>query len=150
VILVHTTDKTWYIVLYQHTMYVIILSNIAIKTNFKQITRVELKLSNFNNTLREITFCAWRHVICCRSFINVSHYCSITFIVTVQSSDNAFLRNVDLPVAGNIKTMSLEMRIWPWIRDTHEWINIKQSLNVNVAYIDIFSPAFQWYDVMTK
>ena len=43
--LVHATDKTWYKVLYHHTtgMYVISLSNISIKTNFKQITRVELK-----------------------------------------------------------------------------------------------------------
>jgi hypothetical protein len=36
--LVHETDKTWYKVLYQHTMYVISLSNISIITNFKQIT----------------------------------------------------------------------------------------------------------------
>ena len=34
--LVHATGKTWYKVLYQHTMYVISLSNISIKTNFKQ------------------------------------------------------------------------------------------------------------------
>jgi hypothetical protein len=30
---VHTTGKTWYKVLYHHTMYVISLSNISIKTN---------------------------------------------------------------------------------------------------------------------
>ena len=52
---VHTTGKTWYKVLYQHTMYVISLSNISIKTNLY-------------NTLGETTFCAWRHVICCSSF----------------------------------------------------------------------------------
>ena len=38
-------------VLYKHTMYVISLSNISIKTNFKQITRVELRLTNLYNTL---------------------------------------------------------------------------------------------------
>jgi hypothetical protein len=35
--LIHTTGKTWYIVLCQHTMYVISLSNISIKANVKQI-----------------------------------------------------------------------------------------------------------------
>ena len=43
-------------VLYQHTMYVISLFNISIKTNFKQITKVELKLTNLYHTLRETTF----------------------------------------------------------------------------------------------
>jgi hypothetical protein len=60
---VHTTGKTWYTVLYQHTMYVISLSNISINTKFKQITRVEIRFTNVYNTLGETTFCAWRHVI---------------------------------------------------------------------------------------
>ena len=47
---------------------VISLSNISIKTHFKQITRVEIRLTNLYNTLGEAIFCAWRHVICCRSF----------------------------------------------------------------------------------
>jgi hypothetical protein len=41
--LVHATDKTLYKVLYQHTLYVISLSDISIKTNFKQFTKVQLK-----------------------------------------------------------------------------------------------------------
>ena len=45
---VHATGKTWYKVLYQHTMYVISLSNISIKTNFKQIARVELKCVQYS------------------------------------------------------------------------------------------------------
>jgi hypothetical protein len=72
---VHTTGKTWYKVLYKHTVYVISLSNISINTNIKQIARVEIRLTNWYNTLRETTFCAWRHV-CCRSlycFVNVAH-----------------------------------------------------------------------------
>ena len=70
--LVHATGKTWYIVLYQHTIYVISLSNIPIKTNFKQIIRVELIFTTFfYNTRRKTTFCEWHHVICCRSFTNV-------------------------------------------------------------------------------
>ena len=67
--LVHTRGKTWYKIVYQHTMYVISLSNISIKTNFKQITRVDIRLTNLYNTLGETTFCAWRHVICCSSFL---------------------------------------------------------------------------------
>ena len=59
---VHTTGMTWYKVLYKHTMFVISLSNISIKTNFKQITSVEIRLTNVYNTLRETTICAWRHV----------------------------------------------------------------------------------------
>jgi hypothetical protein len=45
---VHATDKTWYTVLYHHTMYVMSLSNISIKTNFKQIARVELKCIQYS------------------------------------------------------------------------------------------------------
>jgi hypothetical protein len=35
--LVHTTGKTWYKVLYHHTMYVISLSNISVKTTFVEV-----------------------------------------------------------------------------------------------------------------
>jgi len=56
--LANTTGKTQYKGLYQHTMYVISLSNISIKANFKQITKVELKLTNVYNTLRETRFYA--------------------------------------------------------------------------------------------
>ena len=57
---VHTTSKTWYKILYKHT--VISLFNISIKTNFKKITRIEIRLTDMYNTLRETTFCSWRHV----------------------------------------------------------------------------------------
>ena len=40
------------------TMYVISLLNISMKSNLKQITKVELELTNLYNTLRETTFCA--------------------------------------------------------------------------------------------
>jgi hypothetical protein len=66
--------------------------------------------------------------------------------VTVQSlschckSDNALKKKkVDLKIAGNIETNYLEMKIL--------------KLNccfVYVAYIGVFFPAFQWYDVTTK
>ena len=35
-----------------YVMFVMSLSNISIKTNFKQITRVEIRLTNLYNTLR--------------------------------------------------------------------------------------------------
>ena len=54
--------------LVQHTMYVINLSNISIKANLKQLIRVEIRLTNLHNTVWQITFCAWRHVICYNSF----------------------------------------------------------------------------------
>ena len=43
----HTTGKTCYKVLYKYTMYVISLSNISIKTNFKQITSCRNKINKF-------------------------------------------------------------------------------------------------------
>ena len=45
-----------------YTMYVISLSNISIKTKFKQITRVKLKFVQYSQG-DYIWFCAWRHVI---------------------------------------------------------------------------------------
>jgi hypothetical protein len=47
-------------VLYHHTMHVISFSNILIKTNFRQIARVELKCAHYSEGT---TFCVWRHVI---------------------------------------------------------------------------------------
>jgi hypothetical protein len=42
------TRRSRYTVLYHHTMHVISLSNISIKTNFKQIARVELKCVQYS------------------------------------------------------------------------------------------------------
>ena len=89
---VHTTGKTWYKVLYQHTMYVICLSNISLKTNFKQIKRVELKITNLYNTLRETTFCAWRHVICCRPFFCIVYVAYID-VFSPHSNDMTSWQN---------------------------------------------------------
>ena len=92
--LVHATDKTWYTVLYHHTMYVISVSNISIKTNLKQITRIELELTNLDNILRETTFCTWRHVFCCHSFTKV--ILLFTLIVYVAYIDVFFLHSNDM------------------------------------------------------
>ena len=72
--LIYATDKTWWRVLYQHTIFVISLSNISIKTNFEQLRRIKFKLANMYNTLRENTFCTWCHMFCCRSFTNVIYW----------------------------------------------------------------------------
>ena len=87
-------------------------------------------------TLRVTLFCTWCHVFYC-SFANVTlmfdHFqCHCTIIW------QAFLRNVDCTVAGNIETMSLEMRIWPWIYDTLIYIN-EYTLNSRFVYVDVFS-----------
>ena len=78
--LVHAIDKTWYTVLYHHTMYVISLSNISIKTNFKQIARVELKCVHYSEG--DYIPMVWRHVI---SSIHspMSGYCVLSHIPMV-------------------------------------------------------------------
>jgi hypothetical protein len=77
--LVHATGKTWYKVLYQHTIYVINLSNISIKTNFKQIARVELKCVQYSEG---------DYILCMTSlFFSVhspmSGYCILSYIPMV-------------------------------------------------------------------
>ena len=127
--LFHTTGKTWNKVLYQHAMYVIRLSNISIKTNFKQITRVELKLTNLYNTLRRTTFCIWCCVICCRSFTKVKLLFGITFSVTVQCPTICFLEKFWQYSCRKYWNYVFEIKIWQWIRDIYyEWMIIKQSL----------------------
>jgi hypothetical protein len=72
---VHAINKTWYTVLYHHTMYVMSWSNISIKTNFKQIARVELKC---------IQYSEWDYILCMtsryffRSFSNVRLLCFVS------------------------------------------------------------------------
>ena len=74
--LVHSTGKTWYKVLYQHTMYVIRLSNISIKMNFQQITRVELKFVQYSQ--EDLILCMTSRYFFC-SFTNAS-YCVLFHI----------------------------------------------------------------------
>ena len=65
---VHTTGKTWYSLVPTHYVCNKFIQHFN-RTHFKQITRVKIRLTNLYNTLGETTFCAWRHVICCHSFI---------------------------------------------------------------------------------
>ena len=59
----HATGQIWCSVLYQHIEYVIQLSSISIKNNFKQIARVELKLAN-----AVISGFQWNLYLCCYIF----------------------------------------------------------------------------------
>jgi hypothetical protein len=89
--LVHATGKTWYKVLYQHTMYVIRLSNISIKMNFKQITRVELKFVQYSegNYILSMT----SHFFC-RSFTNVMLLCFVSHFNDMTSWQTSSTENV--------------------------------------------------------
>jgi len=52
-------------------------------------------------------------------FIHQGHVTVRSLSVPLYNrSTTLFLRDVNRRVAENIETMSLEMRIWPWIRDT--------------------------------
>jgi hypothetical protein len=131
---VHTTSKTWYKVLYQHTMYVISLLNISIKTYYNR----RIKINKFGQYSQE------DYILSMTSRYFLQFLSPITVWLFPVSLYNRlttpFLRNVDLTVAANIEPMSLEMRIWPWIRDTkHEWINIKQSHWLRCLHWKVFS-----------
>jgi hypothetical protein len=67
--------QDWYKVLYQRTMYVISLSNISIKTNFKQITRVKLKCVQSSEG-HYISCMTSRYI--CQSFNDVTSLCFLS------------------------------------------------------------------------
>jgi hypothetical protein len=118
--LAHATGKPWYKILQQHTLYVISLSNNSIKTNFKQITRIELKLTNLYKTLRGTALCTY--VNCCRSFTEVTllfdHFqCHCTIV-----RQHSFLINMDRTVAHGNEKMTMNSQ--------YEWMNIKKSLSL--------------------
>ena len=93
---VHATDKTWYKILYQHTMYVISLSNISIKTNFKQITRVELKFVPYSQG--DYILCMTsRHFF--RSFTNVTLLCFVSHSNDMTSCQSSSAEKVLCNVA---------------------------------------------------
>jgi len=72
-----------YKVLYQHTMYVINLSSISIKTNFKQ-TRVKLKFVQYSQG--EYILCMTSHYFYC-SFTNARLQKCTVFCLTFQWYD---------------------------------------------------------------
>jgi hypothetical protein len=104
---------TWYKVLYQHTMYVmgmylifefcsqfflflqdlyvISLSNISIKTNFKQITRVELKFVQYSQG--DYILCMTSHYFS-RSFTNARLMCFVSHSNDMTSCQSSLAENV--------------------------------------------------------
>ena len=84
------------LVLYQHTMYVISLSNISIKTNFKQITRVELKFVQYSQG--DYILCMTSHY-CFRSFINARLLCFVSHSNDMTSCQSSSEENVSCNVA---------------------------------------------------
>jgi hypothetical protein len=93
--LVHATGKTWYKVLYQHTMYVISLSNISIKTNFKQIARVELKCVQYSEG--DYILCMTSRYFF-RSFINIRLLCFVSHSNVMTSCQRSSAENVSCNV----------------------------------------------------
>ena len=94
--LVDATGKTWNKILYQHTMYAISLSNISIKTNFKQITSVELKCVQYSQgdyILRMTT----RYFL--RSFTNVRLLCFVSHSNDMTSCQSSSAENASCNVA---------------------------------------------------
>jgi hypothetical protein len=94
--LVHATDKTWYKVLYHHTMYVIRLSNISIKTNFKQIARVESKCVHYSEG--DYILCMTSRYFF-RSFTNVRLLCFVSHSNDMKSCQSSSAENVSCNVA---------------------------------------------------
>jgi hypothetical protein len=132
--LFHTTGKTWYKVLYQHTMYVINLSNISIKTNFKQIT---IKINKFVQYSNEdyIFYMTSRYVLpfIYQSRVTVrDHFqCHCTIV-----RQYAFLEKFWQYRCRKYWNYALEIKIRQWIRDIYyEWMIIKQSLCLSLTLI---------------
>ena len=86
---VHTTGKTWYKVLYHHTMYVISLSNISIKTNNK----------GRNNINKSVQHSDGDYILCMTSRLFVAvHSIALSTLLTLtcftpHSNDMTSLQN---------------------------------------------------------
>jgi hypothetical protein len=94
--LVHATDKTWYTVLYHHTTHVINLSNISIKTNFKQIAKVELKCVQYSEG--DYLLCMTSRCFFC-SFTNVKLLCFVSHSNDMTSCQSSSTENVSCNIA---------------------------------------------------
>jgi hypothetical protein len=92
---VHTTDKIWYTVLHHQTMFVINLSNISIKTNFKQIARVELKCVQYSEG--DYILCMTSRYFF-RSFTNVRLLCFVSHSNGMTSCQSSLAENVSCNV----------------------------------------------------
>ena len=66
-----------------HNICTFVIS-LSIETNCKQTIRVELKLTDYNKTLKGTTLCVWRNVTCCRSVTNVRLHFQCHYIIVRQ------------------------------------------------------------------
>jgi hypothetical protein len=119
--LVHATDKTWYKVLYQHTLYVISLSNISIKTNFKQITRVELKCVQYSEG-DYILYMTSRYFF--RSFTNVRLLYFVIHSNGLTSCQSSSAENVSCSSRHSLITT-----VW-WYNILYQTLCIRQRLSL--------------------
>ena len=108
-----------------------------------KITRVELRLTNFCNTLRGTTFCKWRHIICCRSFINVIlfDHCQCLSLYNRHITPFFFLEMWTVQLLEILKICP-----WKWEYDSefviHKTCMDEWTLSISfvyVAYNDVFS-----------
>jgi hypothetical protein len=124
--LVHATDKTWYKIVYHHTMYVLILSNISIKTNFNQIAKVELKWVQYSEG--DYNLCMTSHYFPVHS--PTSCYCVLSHIAMVWRH----VKVVRLRTSRATSLHSFITTVWwynimyqtPCIRKT-TFVNFKQN-----------------------
>ena len=123
--------------MYQHIMSVVSLSNISIKRNFTQLTRVELP--NVYNTSMETTFCAWCHVICCGSFPNVTFLFKHCLSLLYNRPTTLF----NLEKCGPDKLNLCHWRCIIWMNEHY-----------NVAMLMLFSymcfPTYKLYDKVVR
>ena len=102
----HDSDELWCgqftqqtrpdTVLYHHTMYVMSLSNISIKTNFKQIARVELKCIQYSEG--DYILCMTSRYFF-HSFTNVRLLCFVSHSNGMMSCQSSSAGNVSCNVA---------------------------------------------------
>ena len=118
---VHTTGKTWYKVLYQHTMYVISLSTISIKTNFNQMTRVELKFVQYS----EEDYILCMTSLFFRSFTNVGLLYFVSHSNGMTSCQISSAENVSCNVAPFFYPT-----VW-WYNILYQIPGIRQAIFVN-------------------
>ena len=97
------------------------------------MARIELKVTNCNRILRATTLYAWRHQMCCRSFIDV------TLVSLYNRSKTLLLENCAIVfMYWNIETMFLDMRIWLSIRDIiicQVWMSEHWSLFLYISIL---------------
>jgi hypothetical protein len=120
--LVHSTDTTWYKIVYHHTMYVIILSNISIKTNFNQIAKVELKWVQYSEG--DYILCMTSHYFPVHS--PTSCYCVLSHIAMVWR----YVKVVRLRTSRAMSRHSFITTVW-WYNIMYQTPCIRQTTFVN-------------------